>query len=77
MIVRIILLFIVVALLLWVIRRMFGKNSFAEEIQQNDSPVTENMRQCKFCGIHVPESSIVIFNDKPYCCQEHADSDQQ
>jgi uncharacterized protein len=77
MIVRIILLFIVVAMLLWVIRRMFGKNSFTGEIEQNDSPASEDMRQCKFCGIHVPESSIIILNDKPYCCQEHADSDQQ
>jgi hypothetical protein len=56
---------------------MFGKSSFGEEIEQKNNPVTENMRQCKFCGTHVPESSAVISNDNPYCCQEHADSDQQ
>ena len=37
MIVRLILLFIVVALLLWVIRRMFGKNSFTEEIEHKET----------------------------------------
>ena len=38
---------------------------------------TENMRQCKYCGVHVPESAILVVNDEPYCCQDHAELDQQ
>jgi hypothetical protein len=35
------------------------------------------MRQCKFCGVHAPETSIVLVNGNPYCSQDHADRDQQ
>jgi len=77
MIIRFILLFIVVAMLLWLVKRMFGKDPFTEEIEHQDTSKSEDMRQCKFCGIHVPESSTVTANDNPYCCQEHADRDQQ
>ena len=77
MIVRLILLFIVVDILMWLLKRLFVREPDPQEIEHKDDLNTEEMRQCKFCGIHVPESSIILCNDNPYCCQDHADRDQQ
>jgi uncharacterized protein len=72
-VVRLIILAIIVALLMWLLKRLF---SGPREPERLDSGKGENMRQCKYCGVHVPESSILTVNDHPYCCQEHADLDQ-
>lgn len=74
LIVRLILLLIVVATLLWLLKRLFSGDP---EPGQLDATKPENMRQCKYCGVHVPESAILVRNEAPYCCQEHADLDQQ
>jgi uncharacterized protein len=71
---RLIILLIIVATLLWLLKRLFGSEPEAEQIETSTA---ENMRQCKYCGVHVPESTIQEVNDEPYCCQEHADLDQQ
>ena len=77
MIIRLILLFAVVAILLWLLKRLFSKDPDPREIEHTSNPKSENMQQCKFCGVHVPESSIVRVNDNPYCSRDHADRDQQ
>jgi uncharacterized protein len=71
--IRLIILIAVVAAFLWLLKRLFSADPEPEQI----APPSENMRQCKYCGTHVPESSVVSFNDKPYCSQEHVDLDQQ
>ena len=68
---RLIILLAIVALLMWLLKRLFSNSP---EPQRPKS--AENMRQCKYCGVHVPESSILRINDQSYCCQEHADLDQ-
>ena len=73
-IVRLIILLIIVATLLWLLRRLFGGEAEEKRIEPGKS---EDMRQCKYCGVHVPESTILLVNDEPYCCQEHAQLDQQ
>jgi uncharacterized protein len=73
-IMRLIILLVIVAILLWLLKRLFSTDPEAEQ-QQSAKP--ENMRQCKYCGVHVPESSIVSVKDESYCCQDHADLDQQ
>jgi uncharacterized protein len=73
-IMRLIILLVIVAILLWLLKRLFNANP---EPEQLESAGPENMRQCKYCGVHVPESSIVSINDESYCCQDHADLDQQ
>jgi uncharacterized protein len=70
---RLIVLLIVVATLLWLLKRLFSGDPEPEQLESRSA---ENMRQCKYCGVHVPESSILIVKDEPYCCQEHADLDQ-
>lgn len=73
-ILRLIILLVIVALLLWLLKRLFSPDPEPEQLQ---SGKPENMLQCKYCGVHVPESSIVRLKQEPYCCQEHADLDQQ
>jgi uncharacterized protein len=70
---RLLILLVIVALLMWLLKRLFSGDPEPEQIE---SAQAENMRQCKYCGIHVPESSILLVKDEPYCCQEHADLDQ-
>jgi hypothetical protein len=77
MMIRLILLFVIVAILMWLLKRLFGGTPNPPEIEHQDNSDSENMRQCKFCGTHVPESSVILSNDNPYCCQDHADRDQQ
>ncbi|MDH3635299.1 MAG: PP0621 family protein [Gammaproteobacteria bacterium] len=71
---RLVILLIIVAILLWLLKRLF---SAPPEPDQLEAGKPENIRQCKYCGVHVPESSILLVREKPYCCQEHADLDQQ
>ena len=75
---RLIILLAIVALLMWLLKRLFSDPPQAEKPQQPQQPqvASENMRQCKYCGVHVPESSILRVDDHYYCCQEHADLDQ-
>jgi hypothetical protein len=55
------------------LKRLFSTDVEAEQVE---SAKPENMRQCKYCGVHVPESSIVSVKDESYCCQDHAYLDQ-
>lgn len=73
-IMRLVILLVIVAILLWLLKRLFSTESEAEP---PESAQPENIRQCKYCGVHVPESSIVAVEDRNYCCQDHADLDQQ
>ncbi len=70
---RLIILLAIVALLMWLLKRLFSTDSEPERLE---AARTENMKQCKYCGVHIPESSIVTVEDETYCCQEHADLDQ-
>lgn len=70
---RLLILLLVVAALLWLLKRLFSGSDQPEELADSQS---ENMLQCKYCGVHVPESSIITVDDKPYCSREHADLDQ-
>ena len=72
-IVRLIILLIIVATLLWLLKRLFSGDP---EPAQLESGEPENIRQCKYCGVHVPESAIVMVKGEPYRCQEHVDLDQ-
>ena len=72
-ILRLMILLAIVALLMWLLKRLFSTES---EPARLETARTENMKQCKYCGVHIPESSIVTVEDETYCCQEHADLDQ-
>ena len=73
MLIRLILLLVVVTAVLWLLKRLFGPAPPPEKLE---SRASENMRQCKYCGTHVPESLAIITNGQPYCSQDHAERDQ-
>ena len=72
-ILRLVILLAIVALLMWLLKRLFSADP---EPAQLEAGAAENMKQCKYCGVHMPESAILTVNDETYCCQEHADLDQ-
>ena len=69
---RILVLLVVVVILLLLLKRLFSGEREPERLADR----SENMRQCKYCGVHVPESSIVTAGDESYCSREHADLDR-
>lgn len=71
--IRLIILLAIVAVLLWLLKRLFNADP---EPEQLETAKPENMLQCKYCGVHVPESSVVSVDHEPYCSQEHAELDQ-
>jgi uncharacterized protein len=73
LIMRLIILLIVVATLLWLLKRLFSGDPEPEQLESGEA---ENIRQCKYCGVHVPESAILMVKGEPYCCQQHVDLDQ-
>ena len=73
-IVRLLILLALVAVLLLLVKRLFGGDPKPEKLEAGQS---ENMRQCKYCGVHVPESSVITVANEAYCSKEHADLDQQ
>jgi uncharacterized protein len=77
MIIRLVLLFLIVAAVLWLLKRLFtDDNTQSSDSEKKPQDKSENMLQCKFCGIHTPESSTIAQNNHTYCCQDHADRDQ-
>jgi uncharacterized protein len=73
MIIRLVLLFLIVAAVLWLLKKLFSNAAEPEEEPQSSDDNSENMLQCKYCGIHSPESTNIRHNDQNYCCQDHAD----
>ena len=70
---RLIVLLVIVAVLLWLLKRLFSPDPEPERLEAQNA---ENMRQCKYCGVHVPESSVVLRDEETYCCTEHAELDR-
>ena len=73
-ILRLIALLVIIAVLFWLVKRLFSPDPEPPKLKPAKS---ENMLQCKYCGVHVPESAVVSRQDQTYCCQEHAELDQQ
>ncbi len=73
MLLRLVILLVIVAVLMWLLKRLFSNEP---EPEQLESARSETMRQCRYCGVHVPESSVVRANGNSYCCTEHAELDQ-
>lgn len=62
---RIIILFVLVAALVWVIKRsLIPKNPTQPKPKKDTS---EKMLPCSRCGIHVPESETTIIDQKIVC----------
>ena len=70
-----VLLFLIVSAVLWLLKKLFSGGTESTYHSQPPKDKGENMLQCRFCGVHSPESITVIHRDQNYCCQDHADQD--
>lgn len=75
MIFRLLLLFLIVWFLFWIIKKQIsGKNTTEPKLSTQQA---EDMIACDYCGTHVPKSLVVQSEGKKYCCQDHAELDEQ
>ena len=70
---RFLILLVVVIILMLLLKRLFSAAREPEQLTAS----SEDMRQCKYCGVHVPESSIVSIGEDDYCSREHAELDSE
>lgn len=75
---RNLLLFILVLVAIWWVRRALrklrggpGSPGAAGDARRRSPDQIEPMLACKQCGVHVPESEGVRDGDAFYCCEEH------
>jgi len=67
---RILLLFVLVAIVILVIRRLKRSSSRA---QTGKRTTTGRMVQCAACGIYLPEQEAIVHQGKYYCSPSHRD----
>ncbi len=65
---RIILLFLVVIIIFWLVKRLFFTPVEKRQIEEGEILV-----QCAHCQTHIPKSIAVKLDNEYYCNQDHAD----
>lgn len=64
--------FIILAIVIWIIymmvKRLIAGNAGAE--QQEAKPL-EDMQQCKYCGVHVPQTDAIENGGDFFCSTQH------
>lgn len=64
---RLILIVAIVALVYWLL------SSYRRQTpKQDESPNSQDMVSCAYCGIHLPKSESIVANEKYYCCTAHS-----
>ena len=67
---RVILIFIALAVIAMVLKRLWQSSRPAENRQIESG----KMVQCAHCGIYTPEADATKHNSKYYCSQAHLDA---
>ena len=75
MIFRLLLLLLLIWFLIWLIKKQFFQGQSGPPATKQDN--AEDMIACAYCGTHVPKSMAITHHGKNFCCQDHADIDQQ
>ncbi|CAG0985150.1 hypothetical protein MTYP_01973 [Methylophilaceae bacterium] len=73
---KIILIAIAIWLILTVLKRYRKNIDTHPDTGNSRTPASESMVQCSHCGLHLPESDGIRSGTQFYCCQEHADAQQ-
>jgi len=72
------LLFFLLALAaIWMILRFYWNSRQLSRDKPPEKLKADDMVACQKCGLHIPVNEAVKAADKWYCCQEHADSDNE
>lgn len=68
--IRLLLLFAICAVIFFLFKRLYaiGKVSKNSEKKMN---VAEDMVACQHCGVHLPKSESLQYDDVFYCCEAH------
>lgn len=73
---RFLLLLIIAFIALLLINRALGNARKAMQQKENEQNLNNtkavSIVQCAYCGIHIPESEAVHYQNKNWCCLEHA-----
>jgi uncharacterized protein len=64
---RLILIIAIVALVYWLFKS-YGR----QQRKQDESPGTQDMVSCAYCGINVPKSESLLVDGKHYCSAAHS-----
>lgn len=69
-------LFLMVLLGVWLLRRLFGNSDGDHDTPDpgrlREEPRSELMRECRHCGVLVPESEGTLVGEDFFCCAGHA-----
>jgi hypothetical protein len=79
-----VLLFLVLAFLAWLAVRTLGGSRKVRDLPHAPEPaaapdrIVETVRQCAWCGVHVPAADVVSLPDgRIYCGVTHRDAARQ
>jgi uncharacterized protein len=67
------LVFLFVLFCVWYIRRLLQASDVPKQARRREArPHSEVLRECRYCGILVPESESVRSDGEFFCSSEHA-----
>jgi len=66
---------LVIFLLFWLIFRLFRIKMDKRSKLVKKPPKIVDIKQCSYCGVHIPTKDALQSNDKFYCSSEHLNLD--
>lgn len=68
---------LVIALLFWLIFRLIRIKMNKRRMVVKKPPIIDDIKQCSYCGVHIPAKDSMQSGDKFYCSSEHLNRDTQ
>jgi uncharacterized protein len=69
---RLIFIIVIIAVVYFLLKSYSRKSR-----KQDETPQTQDMVSCAYCGVHLPKSDSVLMNGKHYCCTAHSRGQQE
>ena len=66
---RTLFLLIVIALVVWLVRRLWR-----ERAEKPRREISGRMVRCAHCGLHIPSEECIEADGRCFCCAEHRDA---
>ena len=64
---RLIFIIVIIAVVYFLLKSYSRKSP-----KKDETPRTQDMVSCAYCGIHLPKSESLLENGKYYCCAAHS-----
>ena len=68
---------LVIFLLIWLIFRLIRIKMDKRRMVIKKPPKIDDIKQCSYCGVHVPAKDAIQSENKFYCNSEHLSLDSQ